>query len=40
LTFISNTVAIDPSKARCEMPVKVVFEDVAKDVALPKFTPR
>lgn len=38
--LLSNIVGIEPDKVRCEMPVKVVFEDVAKDVALPKFTPR
>ena len=38
--LLSNIVGIAPDQVRCEMPVKVVFEDVAKDVALPKFTPR
>ncbi len=37
--LISNIVGIAAPDVRCEMPVKVVFDDVAPDVAVPKFTP-
>jgi uncharacterized OB-fold protein len=35
--LLSNIVGLDPDEVRCEMPVEVVFEDVADGVALPKF---
>lgn len=37
--LLSNVVGIPVDDVRCEMPVKVVFDDVAPGVALPKFTP-
>jgi uncharacterized protein len=37
--MLSNVVGIPPEQVRCDMPVKVVFDDVADGVALPKFTP-
>ena len=33
----SNIVGIPPEKVTCDMPVRVVFEDVAENVTLPKF---
>jgi uncharacterized OB-fold protein len=37
--LLSNIVGLDPDEVRCDMPVEVVFEDVADGVALPKFKP-
>jgi len=37
--MISNIVGILPDELACEMPVHVVYEDVADNVTLPKFTP-
>jgi uncharacterized OB-fold protein len=37
--MLTNIVGVAPEKVACEMPVKVVFDDVAEDVAVPKFTP-
>ncbi|HEY4135751.1 MAG TPA: Zn-ribbon domain-containing OB-fold protein [Alphaproteobacteria bacterium] len=37
--LLTNVVGIAPDKVRCEMPVKVLFDDVAEGVAVPKFTP-
>lgn len=37
--MLSNVVGIAPDDVRCDMAVKVVFDDVADGVALPKFTP-
>jgi hypothetical protein len=37
--MLSNIVGIPPDQVRCDMAVKVVFDDVADGVALPKFTP-
>ena len=37
--LLSNVVGIPVDQVRCEMPVKVVFDDVASDVTVPKFTP-
>lgn len=37
--MLSNIVGIPPDQVRCDMPVKVVFDDAADGVALPKFTP-
>jgi uncharacterized OB-fold protein len=37
--LISNIVNIAHDQLRCDMPVKVVFEDIAPDCTLPKFTP-
>jgi uncharacterized OB-fold protein len=37
--LLSNVIGVPVDAVRCEMPVKVVFDDVAPGVALPKFTP-
>jgi uncharacterized OB-fold protein len=37
--LISNVVGIPADQVRCDMPVKVVFDDVADGVSIPKFTP-
>ena len=38
--LLSNIVGIPHDQVQCEMPVKVVFDDIAPGVSLPKFTPR
>ena len=38
--FLSNIVECRPEQIKCEMPVEVVWEDVTKEVRLPKFKPR
>ena len=38
--LLSNVIGIEPDRVRCEMPVKVVFDDIAPGVSLPKFMPR
>jgi hypothetical protein len=30
---------VPPEAVVCDMPVKVVFDDVAEDVSVPKFAP-
>jgi uncharacterized OB-fold protein len=37
--MMSNIVEIPPEKVKCDMPVQVVFDDVTKEVTLPKFKP-
>jgi uncharacterized protein len=37
--LLTNIVGVAPEAVVCDMPVKVVFDDVAEDVAVPKFTP-
>jgi uncharacterized protein len=37
--LLTNIVGVPPDQVVCEMPVKVVFDDVASDVSVPKFTP-
>lgn len=37
--LLTNIVGIEPEAVRCEMPVKVVYDDVADNLAVPKFTP-
>jgi hypothetical protein len=37
--LLTNIVGIAPDAVACDMPVKVVFDDVADDVSVPKFTP-
>jgi uncharacterized OB-fold protein len=37
--LVSNIVGIPVDKVACEMPVKVVFDDVSEDVSVPKFQP-
>jgi len=38
--LLSNIVGVPPAAVTCEMPVKVVFDDVAEGISLPKFAPR
>jgi uncharacterized OB-fold protein len=35
--LLSNIVGKPPEQIACEMPVQVIFEDVAEDVTIPKF---
>lgn len=37
--LISNVVGVKPEDLRCEMPVKVLFDDVADGISIPKFAP-
>lgn len=37
--LLTNIVGVPPDQVACEMPVKVVFDDVGDGVAVPKFTP-
>jgi uncharacterized OB-fold protein len=37
--LLTNIVGVAPEKVSCEMAVKVVFDDVAEGVSVPKFTP-
>jgi uncharacterized OB-fold protein len=37
--LLSNIVGVKPDAVACEMPVRVVFDDVATGVSIPKFTP-
>ncbi len=37
--ILSGLTGIDAADVVCDMPVKVVFDDVTEDVTLPKFTP-
>ena len=37
--FLSNVVNCEPDEVCCEMPVKVVWEDVSPEFSLPKFEP-
>ena len=37
--LLSNIVGVPPDAVACDMPVKVVFDDVAEDVSIPKFAP-
>jgi uncharacterized OB-fold protein len=37
--LLTNIVGIPPEDVRCDMPVKVVFDDVTADATVPKFTP-
>ena len=37
--ILSNVVGIAPTEVRCEMPVKVVFDDRPGGASVPKFTP-
>ncbi len=37
--LLTNIVGIPPEDVRCEMLVKVVFDDVTPDATVPKFTP-
>ena len=37
--LVSNIIDIPPDDVRCDMPVEVVFDDVAEGVSVPKFRP-
>ena len=37
--LLSNIVGVSPEAVSCDMRVKVVFDDVAEGVSVPKFTP-
>jgi uncharacterized OB-fold protein len=37
--LLTNIVGVAPEAVVCDMPVKVVFDDVSEGVAVPKFTP-
>ncbi len=37
--LLTNIVGIKPENVACEMPVKVVFDDVSEEVSVPKFAP-
>lgn len=37
--LLTNIVGVRPDAVTCEMPVKVVFDDVAETVSVPKFAP-
>lgn len=37
--LLSNVIGIPPEDVRCEMKVKVTFDDVTADATVPKFTP-
>ena len=38
--LISNIVGCNPQSVQCEMPVELVFENVSREVTLPKFGPK
>ena len=38
--MISNLVGVDPARVSIGMPVEVVWEDMSKDLAIPRFRPR
>ena len=37
--LLTNIVGVPPDAVTCDMPVKVVFDDVEADVSVPKFAP-
>ena len=37
--MLSNVVGVPPEAIICDMPVEIVFDDVAEGVTLPKFKP-
>lgn len=37
--LISNIIGVPLDEVRCDMPVKVVFEEVRDGIRIPKFTP-
>lgn len=37
--LLTNVIGIPPEDVRCEMPVKVTFDDVTPDASVPKFVP-
>ena len=38
--MLTNIVGVPVDQVRCNMPVTVVFDDVSREVSVPKFTPR
>jgi uncharacterized OB-fold protein len=37
--LISNVVGVPPDDVVCDMPVRLMFEDIADNMTLPKFVP-
>jgi uncharacterized protein len=37
--MLSNIVGVPPDRVGCDMPVRIVYDDVVADVTVPKFTP-
>ena len=37
--MLSNVIGIPVQAVKCDMPVKVVFDDVTEELTLPKFSP-
>ena len=37
--ILSTLTGIDAQDVKCDMAVKVVFDDITEDATLPKFTP-
>jgi uncharacterized OB-fold protein len=37
--FLSNVIGCEPGEVECDMPVKVVWEDITGEFSLPKFRP-
>lgn len=37
--MLSNVIGIPVQDVKCDMPVKVVFDDVTEELTLPKFSP-
>ncbi|MBI77591.1 MAG: hypothetical protein CMM53_07415 [Rhodospirillaceae bacterium] len=37
--LLSNIIKGPPNNVKCNMPVKVVFEEATNNLTLPKFTP-
>jgi hypothetical protein len=37
--LLTNIVGVPPEAVTCDMPVKVVFDDVEDGVSVPKFAP-
>ena len=37
--MLSNVIGIPVQDVECDMPVKVVFDDVTEELTLPKFSP-
>ncbi|MGD0026412.1 MAG: OB-fold domain-containing protein [Xanthobacteraceae bacterium] len=37
--LMSNVIGIPPEQVRCDMPVEVAFEEISKEISLPKFRP-
>jgi len=37
--LLSNIIGCKPQKVKCDMPVKVIWEDINEEFSLPKFKP-